>query len=204
MAWAAAALCTAALPALAAPCGTTQSPIIRHAVHRLAPGYGLDPVLVDAIVHVESGQNPAAVSPKDAVGLMQLTAATALRFGVRDRLDPVQNLQGGMSYLRELAGRYGGNLELTLAAYNAGEGAVARYGGVPPYAETQDYVARVRRCYTGGPALPATPAAARARLRPLPIVLRPAEPKMSARADEPPRREMTRSGVLVLRGRGPT
>jgi soluble lytic murein transglycosylase-like protein len=94
---------------------------------------------------VESNYDPNAVSPKGAQGLMQLIPATARRFGVSDAFNPSDNIQGGARYLKHLLELYKGDESLALAAYNAGEGAVSRYGGVPPYPETQDYVAKVRQ-----------------------------------------------------------
>lgn len=112
-------------------------------VRELAPQYRLNPNLVLAVIEVESNFNPQALSPKSAQGLMQLIPATAERFGVADVWDPEQNLRGGMAYLKWLMAHFKGDLELVLAAYNAGEGAVKRHGGIPPYAETQAYVKRV-------------------------------------------------------------
>lgn len=105
----------------------------------------LEPALVKAVVHVESAFRPRARSHKGAIGLMQLMPGTARRFGVRNSYDPVQNVKGGSKYLRFLLDRYRGNLTLALAAYNAGEGAVDKYSGIPPYRETQDYVKLVLR-----------------------------------------------------------
>lgn len=116
-------------------------------VNRIAPQYGLQPGLVLAVIEAESNFNDQARSPKDAQGLMQLIPATAERFGVQDPYDPVQNLQGGMAYLRWLLAYFQGDVRLTLAGYNAGEGAVVRHGGVPPYAETRAYVDRITRTY---------------------------------------------------------
>jgi hypothetical protein len=116
---------------------------IASMVRKLAPEYQLNPNLVLAVVEMESNFNPAARSHKNAQGLMQLIPATAERFGVQNVWDPEQNLRGGMSYLRWLMGHFEGDLELVLAAYNAGEGAVARHGGIPPYAETRRYVKRI-------------------------------------------------------------
>jgi soluble lytic murein transglycosylase-like protein len=100
--------------------------------------------LVRAVVQVESGFNPAARSPKGALGLMQLMPATIAQFGVRNPLDPAENVRAGVAYLRQLLDRYQDNEELALAAYNAGPGAVEKHGQrVPPYRETQDYVTRV-------------------------------------------------------------
>jgi hypothetical protein len=124
---------------------------IAAAVKRLAPRYGLDPALVLAVIAVESGFQADAVSPKNARGLMQLIPETATRFGVVDSFDPVQNLQGGMGYLRWLLRLFDGNVTLATAAYNAGETAVQNYGGVPPYKETQLYVARIRDYYQHRP-----------------------------------------------------
>jgi soluble lytic murein transglycosylase-like protein len=116
-------------------------------VNRLAPNYGLQPALVMAVISAESAFNSQARSVKNAQGLMQLIPETAERFGVRDPFDPVQNLQGGMAYLRWLLAYFQGDVRLTLAGYNAGEGAVVRYGGVPPYAETRAYVDKIIRNY---------------------------------------------------------
>jgi TPR repeat protein len=116
-------------------------------IRRLAPRYGLDPDLVLAVVAVESAFRADAVSPMQARGLMQLTDATAARFGVADPLDAEQNLRGGMRFLAHLVDLYGGDLSLVLAAYNAGPGAVSRHAGVPPYAETRAYIVKVRRYY---------------------------------------------------------
>ena len=112
-------------------------------VRKLAPKYGLDANLVLAVIEAESNFNPQAQSPKNAQGLMQLIPATADRFGVADVWDPEQNVRGGMAYLSWLLKYFQGDVELALAGYNAGEGAVTRYGGVPPYAETRSYVSRI-------------------------------------------------------------
>jgi soluble lytic murein transglycosylase-like protein len=109
--------------------------------------YGLDPALVLAVVGVESGFRPEAVSPKGAQGLMQLMPRTAAALGVSDPLDPEQNLDAGVRHLESLLKLYGGDLTRALAAYNAGSGAVERHGGVPPYRETRAYVKRVLERY---------------------------------------------------------
>jgi soluble lytic murein transglycosylase-like protein len=102
--------------------------------------------LVRAVVQVESGFNPYAVSPKGALGLMQLMPATAQQFGVRNPFDPQENVRAGVAYLRQLLDRYENDERLALAAYNAGPGAVDRHGqNVPPYRETRDYVARINK-----------------------------------------------------------
>ena len=120
---------------------------VTEAVRTLATHYALDPALVIAVIEAESGFDHRAVSPKGAMGLMQLMPGTAERFGVRDPFDPEQNLKGGMAYLRWLMAYFEGRVPLVVAAYNAGEQAVERYGGIPPYAETQTYVQRVTRSY---------------------------------------------------------
>ena len=122
---------------------------LRHArlIQRLAPRFDVDFRFALAIARSESGFDPAAVSPRNAQGLMQLIPETAERFGVRDVMDPEQNVRGGLAYLRWLLARFKGNVALASAAYNAGEGAVERHGGVPPYAETQAYVKRILNFY---------------------------------------------------------
>ena len=116
-------------------------------VHAIATDFGIDPALVLAVIKAESDFNPYAVSPKGAMGLMQLRPETAYRMGVGDLLDPRDNIQGGTRYLKFLLGMFGGDLDLSLAAYNAGENAVVKYGDIPPYKETQTYVRRVQRFY---------------------------------------------------------
>ena len=112
---------------------------------------GVDPRLVDALIRVESSYNPRAVSHKGAQGLMQLMPATADRLDVNNPFDPEQNVRGGVRELDRLIDRYSGNLQLALAAYNAGEVAVETYRGIPPYRETRDYVAKIMSLYTGKP-----------------------------------------------------
>lgn len=116
-------------------------------VQKLAPEYGIYPRLAMAIIRAESNFNPTAISPKNAQGLMQLIPETAERFNVKKPFDPEQNIRGGLAYLRWLLAYYEGNITLVAAAYNAGEGAVNRYAGIPPYAETQGYVKRIREIF---------------------------------------------------------
>ena len=109
-----------------------------------ASRHGVDPALLRALVRQESGFDPAARSPAGALGLTQLMPATARSLGVTNPLDPAQALEGGAKYLRQQLDRFHGDVARALAAYNAGPGAVERFGGVPPYAETQEYVRRVQ------------------------------------------------------------
>ncbi|MDH3527011.1 MAG: transglycosylase SLT domain-containing protein [Gammaproteobacteria bacterium] len=127
--------------------GTPERKQIASWVRLLAPDYGLDPNLILAIIQTESNFNPRARSPMNAQGLMQLIPETAARFGVRDTADPVQNLHGGMAYMRWLLSFFQGDLRLSLAGYNAGERTVEKYLGVPPYQETQNYIRKVIRAY---------------------------------------------------------
>ncbi len=112
-------------------------------IQQAAERNGIDPALVSAVILQESGGDPGAVSPAGAQGLMQLMPSTADSLGVSDPLDPQQNLEAGTRYLRQMLERFGGDEKLALAAYNAGPGAVERYGGVPPYRETRNYVKNV-------------------------------------------------------------
>lgn len=109
--------------------------------------YRVDDGLVKAVIHTESGFNPKALSKPGAQGLMQLMPATARRYGVRNAFNPSENINGGTRHLKYLIERYQNNLKLVLAAYNAGEGNVTKYNGIPPYRETQDYVKRVLSRY---------------------------------------------------------
>ena len=125
--------------------GAPRSPY-GQLIYDIAIRHSVNPQLVAAMIHVESAFNPRAVSRKGAYGLMQLLPETARRFGLRkkkDLFDPKKNLEAGVSYLQWLTERFGGNAEMILAAYNAGEGAVERFGGIPPYRETQQYVERI-------------------------------------------------------------
>jgi soluble lytic murein transglycosylase-like protein len=117
-------------------------------VAEVARAEDVDEALLHAVITAESGYNPNAVSQKGAAGLMQLMPGTAKRYAVKDSFDPVQNIRGGARYLRDLMRRFDNDMELVLAAYNAGENAVVKYGRrIPPYRETLDYVPKVLRLY---------------------------------------------------------
>jgi hypothetical protein len=116
---------------------------IADQVERYAPRYAVEPRLALAVIAAESNFDTQAISPKGAQGLMQLIPETALRFNVRNPFNASENLRGGLAYLRWLLAYYQGNVELAVAAYNAGERAVDKYGGVPPFAETREYVRRI-------------------------------------------------------------
>ncbi len=135
------------LAARSAPVARRRSRRFDQLIGRLAPRFALDPQFVREVVAAESAYNPRARSPKGAQGLMQLMPGTAARFGVENPWDPEDNLMGGMRYLEFLLAYYRGDLTRVLAAYNAGEVAVDRHGGVPPYAETRRYVARILKHY---------------------------------------------------------
>ncbi len=138
------------LPAAAAPVPVAPvvAPVLqpRELVEAAARKNGLPPNFVHSVVRAESGYKADAVSPKGAIGLMQLMPATAKAYGA-DPHDPGQNVEAGAAYLRELLIKYNGDARRALAAYNAGPGAVDKYNGVPPYAETQTYIERVLRGY---------------------------------------------------------
>lgn len=125
----------------------TPPPKLERVVRAAAARNHLDPALVQAVIQTESNWDPHAVSRKGAFGLMQLIPATAERYGVGDVFDPVQNIEGGTRYLRDLLDRFGGDLKKSLAAYNAGEQAVERFGGIPAYRETRAYVKKVTHTY---------------------------------------------------------
>jgi soluble lytic murein transglycosylase-like protein len=123
---------------------------IDAAIDAAAARHNVDPSLVRSVVKVESNFNPNAVSRKGAMGLMQLMPSTARSLNVSNPFDPAQNVDAGVRHLRKLLDSYGGNVRLSLAAYNAGSGAVARSAGVPHFRETQDYVRRITNLYNGG------------------------------------------------------
>jgi hypothetical protein len=116
---------------------------VNELVANIARRHEVEPSLVDSVIRVESNYNPNAVSSAGAMGLMQLIPSTARRFGVNNTFHPEQNIEGGVRYLKYLMQLYNGDERLALAAYNAGEGAVAKYKGIPPYPETQNYVYQV-------------------------------------------------------------
>ncbi len=131
--------------------GTSATAVdVDTAIEQAAARHNVDPNLVRAVVKVESNFNPNAVSRKGAMGLMQLMPSTARQLKVQNPFDPEQNVDAGVRHLKQLLESYGGDIKLTLAAYNAGAGAVARSSGVPPYAETQNYVRRITNLYYGG------------------------------------------------------
>ena len=134
------------VPGIVSPERTVSGGWENH-IAPLAAKYGVEEALVRAVIRMDSGGQTGAVSPKGAMGLMQLMPGTARMLGVDDPFDPVQNLEGGIKYLSQLSDKYQGDLVKTLAAYNAGPGRVDSYGGVPPFAETQNYVKNVLSMY---------------------------------------------------------
>jgi soluble lytic murein transglycosylase-like protein len=137
---------------------TTRPLVSRRAVayesliEQHANAQGVDANLVRAVIQAESAYNPRAVSSKGAMGLMQLMPATARQYDVLDAFDPAENIRAGVAYLKSLLMKYKENLELALAAYNAGPGAVAKYGKVPPYRETRQYVQKIQKAVDAKPA----------------------------------------------------
>jgi len=149
-------LAPAACPSAPGPTAPTPAPgpaaapdplDLGRRIEAVALRHGVDPRLVEAVIRIESAGDAGAISPKGAMGLMQLMPGRAAVLGVRDAFDPGENLDGGIRHLRALLDRYRGNLRLALAAYNAGEEAVRRHGGIPPYRETQEYVRKVLARY---------------------------------------------------------
>ncbi|MFN0122730.1 MAG: lytic transglycosylase domain-containing protein [Blastocatellia bacterium] len=173
---------TVARGGMPGPVINSGNPAIDQLVRDAAAKYSLDPNLIFSVMRQESGFNPRATSYKGARGLMQLMPATAARLGVRDIYDPAQNIDGGARYLRFLLNQFNGNVELALAGYNAGEGAVARYGNqVPPYRETMHYVQTISARYYRTRAAVAAP---------------PPEPVRRGRAKP----EMVAAGDFLFRG----
>ncbi|HZK53841.1 MAG TPA: lytic transglycosylase domain-containing protein [Desulfosporosinus sp.] len=118
---------------------------LENVIYSMAQKYGVDPTLIQQVVKAESGFNPQATSHSGAMGLMQLMPGTAASYGVQNAYDVTQNLDGGTHFLKDLLDRFEGNVPLSLAAYNAGPGAVDKYHGVPPYKETQGYVQKIMK-----------------------------------------------------------
>jgi soluble lytic murein transglycosylase-like protein len=137
------------------PADNRASQEIDNLIDHISGQHGVDPELVKAVARVESNYNPRAVSYKGALGLMQLLPETAKRFGVFNVWDPQQNIEGGVKFLKFLSGMFPNNLPYVLAAYNAGENAVVRHRGIPPYRETQAYVRRITGLYKKGSVLTA-------------------------------------------------
>jgi soluble lytic murein transglycosylase len=127
--------------------GTGETYQLESLIRHFADKFSLDASLIKAVIKVESDFNPAVVSVKGAQGLMQLMPGTALEVGVSNPLDPSQSIYGGSLYLRKMLDSFDRNLDYALAAYNAGPTAVRKYGGIPPYKETQDYVRRVKHYF---------------------------------------------------------
>lgn len=132
------------------PCwsaGTNFRQEINRIVEEIAHKYSLEPTLIHSIIKIESNYDPWAISPKGAIGLMQLMPTTAAQYGVRDIFDPRENIEGGVRYLKDLIRLYQGRTDLVLAAYNAGQEAVKKFGGIPPYPETINYIEKVKASY---------------------------------------------------------
>jgi soluble lytic murein transglycosylase-like protein len=129
---------------------STSKSSFESIIQQTSKKYGVDADLVKAVIQNESAYDPSAVSSAGALGLMQLMPATAANLGVEDPMNPTENIEGGVKLLRELLNQFSGNITNTVAAYNAGAGAVQQYGGVPPYQETQTYVKRVLSTYGKG------------------------------------------------------
>lgn len=128
------------------PRGSTSAQI-KGWIRETSAKYGLDPCLVQALIEIESGGNPAAVSPKGAQGLMQIMPGTAQDLKLKDSFDAARNIEAGTRYLRQLLDRFNGDVKLALAAYNAGPGTVSRCGGVPPIPETRQYIEKIKARY---------------------------------------------------------
>jgi soluble lytic murein transglycosylase-like protein len=140
-------LVLALAPRLAAAGPADLRNLYHPIVKKVAGRYRIDPELVHTVIRAESDYDAFAISPAGAMGLMQLMPETALRYGVGNVFDPAQNIEGGVRYLKDLVALYAGKTSLVLAAYNAGQEAVRRYKGVPPYPETRDYIASIMRSY---------------------------------------------------------
>lgn len=132
---------------LAVPAASDLRTLYHPLVKKIAGRYRIDPELVHVVIRAESNYDAFAISSAGAMGLMQLMPATARQYGVMNVFDAAQNIEGGVRYLRDLVKLYGGQTKLVLAAYNAGQEAVRRYKGIPPYAETRSYIAAIMRSY---------------------------------------------------------
>lgn len=165
----------ASLPKPTRPSQVGVSKSYQDLIDKYAKKYGLDPDLVAAVIKQESQFNPYAVSPQGAKGLMQLMPETAREMGCQDPFDPEQNIEAGCKYLSKLLSEFNGNLELALAAYNAGPGRVRQYGGIPPFRETQEYVANVKAYYQAYQQGGAGPAPA-----PAPVFLMPVSGRVTS------------------------
>ena len=145
------ALAAAALLALAIPLAGASAAELRKLydpiVKRVAEKHRIDRELVHVVIRAESNYDPFAISSAGAMGLMQLMPATARQYGVNNVFDPAQNIEGGVRYLKDLVRLYNGRTQLVLAAYNAGQEAVRKYRGIPPYPETRNYIAGIMRTY---------------------------------------------------------
>jgi hypothetical protein len=190
-------------PAWQRPAG----PYLETLIQKYASRYGVDPLLVRAVMRNESGFNPNAVSPKGAQGLMQLMPGTAALMGVSNPFDPEQNIAGGVGYLRHCLDCFGNNVPLAVAAYNAGPGRVSRSQGVPAIPETQAYVKNVMQAYTGRPA-PSLPEAKPSTIPKPKMAARPAIDKRilpvpgrtaAAEADSEKTAARPRPKVIVVR-----
>jgi len=116
-------------------------------IKKIADKHGLEPDLIHSIIHAESNYNPYALSSSGAMGLMQLMPETAKKYGVQNPFDPIENIEGGVRYLKDLSRLYAKQTELVLAAYNAGQEAIRKYGGIPPYPETINYIEKIKAKY---------------------------------------------------------
>jgi soluble lytic murein transglycosylase-like protein len=140
-------LLLAVVPCLVAAPGTDMRTLYSPIVKKIAGRYHIDPDLVHVVIRAESNYDAFAISSAGAMGLMQLMPATARQYGVMNIFDPAQNIEGGVRYLKDLVKLYGGQTRLVLAAYNAGQEAVRKYRGIPPYPETRSYIAGIMRSY---------------------------------------------------------
>ncbi len=180
---------------------TPRDPRVEALIGKYSQMYGVDPTLVRAVMRHESGFNPSAVSPKGAQGLMQLMPGTAALMGVRDPLDPEQNIAGGVGYLRQCLDRFQHNVPLAVAAYNAGPESVARCGAIPPYQETQVFVNNVMGSYTGQSGLPAAKAGAPAPGKDAQPAKKMAKPAASPTDQAPEVRRRPRPKIIEVRSR---